>query len=68
MEKAKSKRTLLVPVGFFSIFIIMGAIKLYKGIIEHDTLHIAMSIAGIVLSIIGIMLIAPYFKKGIKTV
>jgi hypothetical protein len=45
----------------------MGAIKLYKGIVEHDALHIVMSVAGIVLSIIGITLIAPSLKKGIKT-
>jgi hypothetical protein len=64
MEKAKNKRSLLLPVWFFSVFTIMGTIKLCKGIAEHDTLHIFMSLVGIGLSLIGIILIAPYFRKG----
>lgn len=63
MEKVKSKRSLLVPVWFFSVFIIMGTIKLCKSIAEHDTLHIVMPAIGIGLSLIGIIMIAPYFRK-----
>jgi len=58
---------LMVPVWFFVVFMIMGSIKLYKGIAGHNALHIGMSVAGIVLSVIGIILIAPSLKKGIKT-
>jgi putative Mn2+ efflux pump MntP len=66
LEKVKSKRSLLVPVWFFSVFIIMGTIKLCKGIVEHDKLHIVMSAAGITLSLIGIIMIAPFFRKEEK--
>ncbi|ASU32625.1 hypothetical protein [Mucilaginibacter xinganensis] len=64
MQTLKNKRNLLVPVGFFSIFIIEGIIKLYKGIVEHDALHIVMSAIGTMVSLFGIIMIASYFRKG----
>jgi lipid-A-disaccharide synthase-like uncharacterized protein len=67
MEKVKSKRSLMIPVSFFSVFIIMGTIKLCKSIAEHDTLHVVMSVVGIALSLIGIIMITPYFRKETKT-
>ena len=62
MQTPKNRRSLLVPVGFFLIFIVTGLVKLYTGIINHDNLRIAMSAIGVALSVIGIIVIAGAAK------
>ena len=62
MQTLKNKRSLLVPVGFFLIFIVTGLVKLYTGLINHDNLHIAMPAIGVALSGIGIIVIAGAAK------
>jgi len=58
MQTLKNKRSLLVPVGLFLIFIVTGLVKFYTGLINHDSLHMVMSAIGVALSGIGIIVIA----------
>jgi len=62
MQTPKNKSSLLVPIGFFLIFMIMGLLRLYTGIINHDSLHIVISAIGVALSVIGIIVIAGASK------
>jgi cytochrome c biogenesis protein CcdA len=68
MKNLRSKRSLLVPVGFFTVFIITGSFKLFRAVTAHNTLLIVMSAVGIALSIIGLLLIVPYLRREVKTV
>ncbi|MDP9077602.1 MAG: hypothetical protein M3O71_09295 [Bacteroidota bacterium] len=68
MKNLRSKRNLLVPIGFFTIFIITGSFKLFRAVTAHNTLLIVMSVIGIAFSIIGLLLILSYLRREVKTV
>ncbi|MCR8557443.1 hypothetical protein KXD93_07315 [Mucilaginibacter sp. BJC16-A38] len=68
MKNLRSKRSLLAPIGFFTIFIITGSFKLFRAITAHNTLLIVMSVVGITFSIIGLSLIISYLRREVKTV